>query len=257
MRTLKQETQVKLLEAMLDGSKVATIVTDPSKEDNPIIYTNNTFEKMTGYGKEETIGQNCRFLQGKDTSPEDVRKIRDGIENREDTTVTLLNYRKDGTPFWNLLSIKPVTVNDSQYFIGTQTDVSVEREQQMKIIANEQEIEKLMLPILSIQDNVATVALVGTMNHHRFEMLKVKVCVYVQEHRTEHVIIDITGLSWADTPPLHGFIQIRDALKIMGSNLYVTGISPLAAQEFIQKEDQENRLTTFSTIKKALKRIEG
>ncbi|HSI68477.1 MAG TPA: STAS domain-containing protein, partial [Planococcus sp. (in: firmicutes)] len=177
------------------------------------------------------------------------------IKNKESLTVVLRNYRKDGTPFWNRLSIQPVTVDDSLYFIGTQTDISVERDQQMKLMANEQEIEKLMLPILSIQDNVATVALVGTMNHHRFEMLKVKLCVYVQEHRSEHVIIDITGLSWADTPPLHGFIQIRDALNIMGSNLYVTGISPVAAQELIQKENREDRLTSFSTIKKALEFI--
>lgn len=248
---------MKLLEAMLDGSKVATIVTDPSKEDNPIIYTNNTFEKMTGYGKEETIGHNCRFLQGADTDPKDLQKIRDGINNEESITVTLRNYRKDGTPFWNLLSIQPITVNDSLYFIGTQTDISVERDQQQQLMANEQEIEKLMLPILSIQENVATVALVGTMSYQRFEMLKVKICVYVQEHRSEHVIMDITGLSWADTPPLQGFIQIRDALKIMGSNLYITGITPLAAQEFIRKEDQENHLTTFSTIKKALEAIKG
>jgi PAS domain S-box-containing protein len=257
MKTLNQEIQVELLEAMLDGSKVATIVTDPSKEDNPIIYANKTFEKMTGYDKEETLGHNCRFLQGKDTDPEDLQRIKKSIKNKEGLTLTLRNYRKDGTPFWNRLSIQPVTVDGSFYFIGTQTDISVERDQQLKLMANEQEIEKLMLPILSIQDNVATVALVGTMNHHRFEMLKVKVCMYVQEHRIEHVIIDITGLAWEDTPPLHGFIQIRDALNIMGSNLYVTGISPLAAQELIQKEDRENRLTTFSTIKKALELIGG
>ncbi|HSI68241.1 MAG TPA: PAS domain-containing protein, partial [Planococcus sp. (in: firmicutes)] len=122
MKTLNQEIQVELQEAMLDGSKVATIVTDPSKADNPIIYANKTFEKMTGYGKEETLGHNCRFLQGKDTDPEDLQKIRNAIKNKESLTVVLRNYRKDGTPFWNRLSIQPVTVDDSLYFIGTQTD---------------------------------------------------------------------------------------------------------------------------------------
>lgn len=252
LKSLKLETQVKLLEAMLDGSKVGTIVTDPSQPDNPIIYTNQTFIEMTGYTEEEVIGSNCRFLQGKDTDPEGVREIRNAVKANEAITFTIRNYKKDGSEFWNRLAIKPVMVEEKLYFIGTQTDITLERAQQQAIMANELEIEKLMLPILSVHENVATVALVGTMNFHRFETLKVKVCEYVQEHRIEHVIIDITGLSWDENPPLHGFIQIRNALRIMGSHLYVTGISPRAAQEFILQEDRDNRLTTFTTIQKAL-----
>lgn len=252
MKSLKLETQVKLLEAMLDGSKVGTIVTDPSLPDNPIIYTNQTFIEMSGYTKEEVVGSNCRFLQGKETDPEDIEELRNAIKAREPITLTIRNYKKDGSEFWNRLAVKPVTVDEKLYFIGTQTDITLEREQQQAIMANELEIEKLMLPILSVHENVATVALVGTMSFHRFETLKIKVCEYVQEHRIEHVIIDITGLSWDENPPLQGFLQIRNALRIMGSHLYVTGISPRAAQEFVLQEDRDNRLTTFTTIQKAL-----
>lgn len=74
LRELNQKTQVTLLEAMLDGSKVGTIVTDPSQQDNPIIYTNRTFIEMTGYTQQEVIGENCRFLQGPETSKEDTEK---------------------------------------------------------------------------------------------------------------------------------------------------------------------------------------
>ena len=102
------DTQIQLLEAMLDGSKVGTIVTDPEKEDNPIIYANHTFTEMTGYGKEEILGRNCRFLQGPDTSAMGVDQIRQAIKNQEKTTVILRNYRKDGTSFWNRLAITPV-----------------------------------------------------------------------------------------------------------------------------------------------------
>ncbi|RNF40283.1 PAS domain-containing protein [Planococcus salinus] len=252
MKSLDDKTQTQLLEAMLDGSRVGTIVTDPKQKDNPIIYTNKTFLEMTGYAEDEVIGRNCRFLQGEETDHRDVEKIRDAVKARESVTVTIQNYRKDGTPFWNRLAVRPVQVEDSLYFIGTQTDITLERSQQQAIMANEMEIERLMLPILAIQENVATVALVGTMNLQRFEMLKVKICEYVQEHRIEHAIIDITGLSWDDNPPLHWFLQIRDALRIMGSNLYVTGISPYAAQEFVTDESLDGRLTTFSTIEKAL-----
>lgn len=99
MKSLDQETQVQLLEAMLDGSKVGTIVTDPSQEDNPIIYTNRTFIEMTGYDRHEVMGKNCRFLQGEDTDPEDVDKLRKAIEAKEEITVILKNYRKNGSPF--------------------------------------------------------------------------------------------------------------------------------------------------------------
>lgn len=252
LKELTQETQVTLLEAMLDGSKVGTIVTDPSQHDNPIIYTNKTFIEMTGYTQEEVIGRNCRFLQGPETAKEDVQKMKEAIADEKKVLLTLQNYRKDGSPFWNRLAIEPVRIDGKLYFIGTQTDITLERSQQQAIMANEDEIEKLMLPILSVQENVATVALVGTMNLQRFETLKVKICEYVQEHRIEHAIIDITGLTWNEKSPLYWFTQIYEALRIMGSNLYVTGISPAAAQQFANDLDRDSRLITFSTIERAL-----
>jgi PAS domain S-box-containing protein len=252
LKELTQETQVTLLEAMLDGSKVGTIVTDPSLQDNPIIYTNKTFVEMTGYTHDEVIGRNCRFLQGPKTAIEDIQKMKKAIENEEKVILTLQNYRKDGSPFWNRLAIEPVHIDGKLYFIGTQTDITLERSQQQAIMANEEEIEKLTLPILSVQENVATVALVGTMNLQRFETLKVKICEYVQEHRIEHAIIDITGLSWNEKSPLYWFTQIYDALRIMGSKLYITGISPAAARQLANDLDRDSRLTTFSTIERAL-----
>ncbi|MFK8794318.1 PAS domain-containing protein [Planococcus plakortidis] len=245
-------TQIQLLEAMLDGSKVGTIVTDPEKEDNPIIYANRTFTELTGYEKGEILGRNCRFLQGPKTDPEAVDRLRQAIKNQEKVTVVLRNYRKDGTPFWNRLAVAPVTVEEKLYFIGTQTDITVEKMQQEAIDKNESEIEKLMLPILSIQPNVATVALVGTMNLQRFEALKVKLCEYVSEHRIEHALLDITGLTWNEESPLHWFTQIFEALRIMGSQLYITGVTPQAATELVRDLDRENMLKTYSSIEKAL-----
>ncbi|MGB6780088.1 MAG: PAS domain-containing protein [Planococcus citreus] len=249
---MEVDTQIQLLEAMLDGSKVGTIVTDPAQEDNPIIYANHTFTEMTGYAKEELLGRNCRFLQGPKTAPDAVDQIRQAIKNQEKTTVILRNYRKDGTPFWNRLAIAPVTVEGKLYFIGTQTDITVEKMQQEAINENESEIEKLMLPILSIQPNVATVALVGTMSLQRFEALKVKLCEYVSEHRIEHALLDITGLTWNEESPLHWFTQICEALRIMGSHLYITGVTPQAATELGRDLDRDNMLKTYSSIEKAL-----
>ena len=72
--------------------------------DNPIIYASEGFKKYTGYSKEEIEGRNCRFLQGKDSSPADIKRIRLAIERKEEVSLCLLNYRKDGSTFLNQVS---------------------------------------------------------------------------------------------------------------------------------------------------------
>jgi PAS domain-containing protein len=76
-------------------------MTDPMQPDNPIVYASQSFYQMTEYTKEQTLGRNCRFLQGKDTDPKSVALIRESIKNGKDTSVNLLNYKADETPFWN------------------------------------------------------------------------------------------------------------------------------------------------------------
>lgn len=77
------------------------VITDPAAPDNPIVYASQGFLNLTGYTLEQVLGRNCRFLQGPQTDPRAVDKIRHGIEKGEDTTVVLLNYRRDGSTFWN------------------------------------------------------------------------------------------------------------------------------------------------------------
>jgi PAS domain S-box-containing protein len=73
--------------------------------DNPLIFANEGFERLTGYARQDVIGRNCRFLQGPDTDAHALNQIRQAIRDEQSCTVELLNYRKDGTPFWNRLSI--------------------------------------------------------------------------------------------------------------------------------------------------------
>lgn len=105
------------------------IITDPMQEDNPIIFASPGFERMTGYSPDEVLGRNCRFLQGEGTDPAAIEKLRQSIQSRRPTTVELLNYRKDGTPFWNELSLSPVFSPDGRltHFVGVQTDVTDRR----------------------------------------------------------------------------------------------------------------------------------
>ncbi|MEX2290796.1 MAG: SpoIIE family protein phosphatase [Mycobacteriales bacterium] len=101
-------------------------ISDPRLPDNPLVFVNPAFERTTGYSREEAQGRNCRFLQGPATDPAAVQRIRDALAADEQAKVTLLNYRKDGTPFWNELSLSPVhdAAGSLTHIVGIQTDVT-------------------------------------------------------------------------------------------------------------------------------------
>ncbi|CAI5457738.1 unnamed protein product [Closterium sp. Yama58-4] len=102
------------------------VITDPRLPENPIIFASDDFLELTEYSREEILGRNCRFLQGPDTDPKTVQRIRDAIKKEEDITVQLLNYTKSGKQFWNLFHLQAVRDNKGmlQYFIGVQLDAS-------------------------------------------------------------------------------------------------------------------------------------
>nr|6I21_A Chain A, Aureochrome1-like protein [Ochromonas danica]6I24_A Chain A, Aureochrome1-like protein [Ochromonas danica]6I25_A Chain A, Aureochrome1-like protein [Ochromonas danica] len=102
------------------------VISDPSIPDNPIVYASQGFLTLTGYALSEVLGRNCRFLQGPETDPKAVEKVRKGLERGEDTTVVLLNYRKDGSTFWNQLFIAALRDGEGNVvnYLGVQCKVS-------------------------------------------------------------------------------------------------------------------------------------
>ncbi|XP_028944290.1 phototropin-1 [Malus domestica] len=102
------------------------VITDPRLPDNPIIFASDSFLELTEYSREEILGRNCRFLQGPETDPETVKKIRDAINNQTEVTVQLINYSKSGKKFWNVFHLQPMRdqKGEVQYFIGVQLDGS-------------------------------------------------------------------------------------------------------------------------------------
>ena len=102
------------------------VISDALNPEIPIIYCNSAFESMTGYAAEEIIGKNCQFLQNDDRDQEEVNIMRNAVINEEPCNVVLRNYKKDGTLFWNNVTITPV-FNDEKvatHFIGVQSDVT-------------------------------------------------------------------------------------------------------------------------------------
>lgn len=115
-----------LFEQAMAQTRMAICLVDPWGEDRPIVFANRAFRDLTGYGESEVVGRNCRFLQGPGTDPEQVAKIRHAIATESVVVVELLNYRKDGSSFWNALHLGPIYDDDGQlmYFFGSQWDVS-------------------------------------------------------------------------------------------------------------------------------------
>ena len=102
------------------------VLTDPSQHDHPMIAVNAPFEAMTGYPRAETVGRNCRFLQGAGTDAATPRRIRRCLDERRGCIEWIVNYRRDGSMFWNLLFVTPVFGRDGTllHFFGNQRDIT-------------------------------------------------------------------------------------------------------------------------------------
>lgn len=126
IRQHRAEAVLQLRERALAAISEGIIITDPHQPGNPITYANSGFERLTGYSAGEVLGKNCRFLQGPDTDPAARARIRDAVREGRTAVTELLNYRKDGTPFHNELSIAPVygARGEVVHFVGVQKDVT-------------------------------------------------------------------------------------------------------------------------------------
>jgi PAS domain S-box-containing protein len=116
----------RLLERAVTASTNSIVISDPNLPDDPLVYVNPAFEETTGYAAEEALGRNCRFLQGEDRAQPAIAELRTAIQEGRQCTAVLRNYRKDGTLFWNELSIYPVLDEERRVsnFVGVQNDIT-------------------------------------------------------------------------------------------------------------------------------------
>lgn len=130
--------------AAVRATRMPMIITDPRQKDNPIVFVNTAFQAMTGYSRSDVIGRNCRLLQGPMTDRETVAKIRTAINERRDISVDILNYRRDGSTFWNGLYLCPVTnaAGEVQFFFASQLDVTDRVEAQIQVAKQREWLEQ-------------------------------------------------------------------------------------------------------------------
>lgn len=114
----------------VERTRMPMVVTDPRLPDNPIVLANRAFLELSGYSAEEAVGRNCRFMQGPRTDPRQVAKVREAIAAEREAIVELLNYRKDGTTFWNELFLSPIHDGEGRllYFFSSLKDITKRRQ---------------------------------------------------------------------------------------------------------------------------------
>lgn len=127
---VRQDRGTDPFSAAVRATRMPMLITDPNQPDNPIVFVNAAFSKLTGFDHDEIVGRNCRFLQGPDTDRAEVARLRNAIAAREPIELELLNYRKNGETFWNRLLVSPVFDGEGRvtYFFASQFDVTLERE---------------------------------------------------------------------------------------------------------------------------------
>jgi PAS domain S-box-containing protein len=133
----QRERELELKERAMDEANLGITISDPDREDNPLIYVNDGFVEQTGYTSADAIARNCRFLQADDRDQSALDDLREAIAAEEAITVELRNYRKDGEQFWNRLSVTPVYDEHDRltHYIGIQQDVTEEKTREQRLRA--------------------------------------------------------------------------------------------------------------------------
>lgn len=155
---LAVQEELRLKERALDAAPIGITISDPDQPDNPLIYLNDAFERLTGYSKDETVGRNCRFLQGEESDEPAVRRMREAIDAAEPVSVELVNYRKDGETFWNRVDIAPIRDGDGTVtnYVGFQTDVTARKEAELEVERERAQLDHLLSRINGLIREVTT-----------------------------------------------------------------------------------------------------
>jgi diguanylate cyclase (GGDEF)-like protein/PAS domain S-box-containing protein len=163
---MKTDISSELLRQAVAASNDGLVIADARLPEMPLVYVNPAFERLTGYRPDEVLGKNCRFLQRDDTRQDGLDELRAALKSGNSCTVTLRNYRKDGSMFWNDLSLAPISERGQvKHFVGTLSDVTTRVLTEQQLIEKQHRLEKTkrMLQGLAVKD-----ALTGLYNRRYF-----------------------------------------------------------------------------------------
>lgn len=190
---------------------------DPRQPDTPIVYVNNAFCKMTGYDLGDVVGRNCRMLQGPKTDPEAVKLIAEAIRSQQAIGLDILNYRKDGTPFWNALYVSPVfnEAGELIYYFSSQFDATERRRHAIAIAERKAELETVVAT--STRDLEATLVSLEKALEEK------TLLIHEIDHRVKNnlqtistlISLQLRGLS--DPIAIHALRSLHDRVDALGA----------------------------------------
>ncbi|GGD93448.1 signal transduction histidine kinase [Aureimonas endophytica] len=206
-------------------TRMPMVITDPRQRDNPIVFCNDAFCALTGYERDEIIGNNCRFLQGEATRADDVAKVRRAIASQEPAQVDLLNYRKDGTTFWNALLVSPVFDGDElTFFFASQMDVTDrKRAEEHRFLLNRELDHRVKNTLATVQSVVLQTLRDATVPQH----VASAVAGRLQALSRSHDVLTVEAWASADLmdvikgalEPLHA--RVGDRIGVEGPPLRI------------------------------------
>ncbi len=236
---------LELLAAAINNITTGVLITDPHQADSPIVFTNPAFSAMTGYAVDDIIGRNCRFLQGPDTDPVMVRKMRTALDARRPFRGVVLNYRKDGAPFWNELTVNPVFGDDGQvmHFVGLLSDVSerMRMEEQLQRQASHDALTALPNRLL-LHDRMAQALAAAERGQHPLALLLLDLDRFKE-------VNDTFGHHYGDLLLQHAGARLRATLRQSDT------VARLGGDEFavlMLDGDRDGALRLAATIHDAL-----
>jgi diguanylate cyclase (GGDEF)-like protein/PAS domain S-box-containing protein len=188
------ERHLRILERAISACRNGVIIADATQSENPIIYVNPAFERITGYSRSEVVGKNCRFLQGNDRGQPNLDIVRKALKNNDNCWVELRNYKKDGTLFWNDVSISSVRNSEGivTHYIGIQTDITDRKNMEEALKASE---AKFASAFRSSPDPIA----ISTLEDGRYLDINESFCSLMQYSREEAIGKTSADLNiWAD-----------------------------------------------------------
>lgn len=232
------ENHLQVLENAVQSARNGIVITDPLLPDNPIIFSNQAFCELSGYSLEEIIGKNCRFLQGVDHEQAELKVLREAIAERKPCIVTLRNYRKDGTLFWNELSIAPV-MNDAGLcvnFIGVQNDITARKEAERQVSEFHSMVShELRTPLTSIKASLGLIE-DGDAGHIPAPAMRLLQIATQNAQRLLKLVDDILDLKRMESGKLQlNFTMVETADLV---NDAVSSLNELAKANFVSFEKE-------------------
>ncbi|RQG98558.1 bacterio-opsin activator domain-containing protein [Natrarchaeobius oligotrophus] len=204
-------------ERAINEAPVGIAITDPDREDNPLVYVNDAFRRVTGYEYDDVVGRNCRFLQGEESNEDAIAEMRAAVDEERPVTVEVTNYRKDGTPFWNEVTIAPVRNERGEVtnYVGFQNDVTARKEAELALERRTDELEYILERVEGLVQDVTT-AVTGSTSRGELEDA---VCERVVEEPTYEAV-------WiGERNPATGQVAVRTA----AGSAVATDSAPISA----------------------------